>query len=369
MQIRCYGSIVSSDEGDPSPFDGIDFDDDWINYGPTEPSAEERALAARRARSAALRQRIQDAEQAEAALRTAESRHRRGSSGGRFRLWGLIALVVALATLAAIQLAPSNREDASNDIGSDSGLVQPGAEQPDSGGVRINPASDLPTPNGGTERLLNSPAIPTGSGGYAFSQMIDDVDQPMRFDPCRPHPIVINPANQPQGGEKLVEQAAVIIGGATGMVFTVEGTTDEPYAEDREMFQPDRYGDRWAPIVVWWETPQNASVLAGSVAGYAGPTGISISPNPLAPAGSTASGPALVTGQVLLDAPDLERILDRNEPEALAVVVHELAHVAGLDHTDDDTQLMYPEAVQTELGDGDRRGLRELGQGPCRPDL
>ena len=55
---------------------------------------------------------------------------------------------------------------------------------------------------------------------------------------------------------------------------------------------------------------------------------------------------------------------------ARAVVMHELAHVVGLDHVDDPTQLMNPEGTDvTEFAAGDLAGLARLGGGQCVPEL
>ncbi len=48
-------------------------------------------------------------------------------------------------------------------------------------------------------------------------------------------------------------------------------------------------------------------------------------------------------------------------------MLHELAHLAGLDHVSDRRQLMFTEYVpgMTKYGIGDLTGLSTLGQGPC----
>ncbi len=52
-------------------------------------------------------------------------------------------------------------------------------------------------------------------------------------------------------------------------------------------------------------------------------------------------------------------------------MLHELAHLVGLDHVDDDSQLLHPETVRgvTDYAAGDLTGLSRLGQGPCVPEL
>ena len=79
----------------------------------------------------------------------------------------------------------------------------------------------------------------------------------------------------------------------TGLDLRFDGTTDEPPSEERERRQPDRYGDRWAPVLVAWATGREVPAVAGPRLGY----------------GTTSwvddGRPHLVTGQLVLDAEDL----------------------------------------------------------------
>ena len=54
---------------------------------------------------------------------------------------------------------------------------------------------------------------------------------------------------------------------ATGLVFVNEGTTDEAWTKDREPYQPDRYGERWAPALIAWSDEGQVPGLAGYIAG------------------------------------------------------------------------------------------------------
>jgi hypothetical protein len=99
--------------------------------------------------------------------------------------------------------------------------------------------------------------------------------------------------------------------------------------------------------------------LAGDVAGIGGSVAVEV----------VAGGPMrYVSGAVALDASDVAGMLAVPDGQAhvRALIVHELAHVVGLDHVDDPAELMNAENVGvTTLGPGDRQGLATLGTGSC----
>jgi hypothetical protein len=141
-----------------------------------------------------------------------------------------------------------------------------------------------------------------------------------------------------------------------------DGTTQEPPDPDRDAYQPDLYGDRWAPVLIAWSTAAESPELAEKIAGTAGSASV------------TRSGRSVyVTGSVTLDSEDVAGLagLPATRASALGVVVHELAHLVGLDHVDDPTQLMYPTTSLTRsaFGAGDLAGLAALGAGECAPDV
>jgi hypothetical protein len=150
---------------------------------------------------------------------------------------------------------------------------------------------------------------------------------------------------------------------ATGLTFIADGATSESPSNRREPYQPARYGDRWAPVLIAWVTPAENPDFAADVTGEGGST-----PN------SRNGGPGVyVTGQVELDSRQFTRILRRptGNETALAVILHELGHVVGLGHVTDSSQLMYPETRPgiTNFGAGDLTGLAALGRGRCVPSL
>lgn len=225
-------------------------------------------------------------------------------------------------------------------------------------------------PNRELQPLGRAPEVAVG-GPHAFAATQDDGETPVAWDPCRPVRYVVRPGG-PAGADLLLRQAVDRVAAATGLVFVDLGRTDEAPSADRAPYQPQRYGDDWAPVLVAWsddgETPelgQRTEDPAGSadVAGIGGAT----------EAGWEGEPSIYVTGQLTLDEPDLTEMLARDGgwDAVRAVIMHELAHVVGLDHVEDPSQLMNPTTVRgvAEFGAGDLEGLASLGRGACVPDV
>jgi hypothetical protein len=207
------------------------------------------------------------------------------------------------------------------------------------------------------------PPPPPEGGPHAFIALQADGVTPVAYDPCRPVHYVIRPDSAPPGGEDLVREAVARISQVTGLQFVHRGTTDEVAEADREPFQPDRYGRRWAPVLIAWETEEQNPALAGDVVGEAGSIPASLGDGPR----------VYLTGTVSLDAPRFAEILRGRDGRSIArsIVLHELGHLIGLAHVDDEQQLMFPEARRDvpDFAAGDLAGLAALGAGVCVPEL
>ena len=225
--------------------------------------------------------------------------------------------------------------------------------------------TDRPTPGVEASRSPrgNPAPAPVAGGPHAFSLVQADGVTPVAYDPCRVVHYAIRPDGSPPGGEEMVHAAVARIAQVTGLVFVHDGPTDEVPAAEREAFQPDRYGDRWVPVLVAWETEAENPDLAGDIVGRAGSLAVSLGEGTR----------VYVTGTVSLDAGQFPEILDQRDGEATAsgIVLHELAHLVGLAHVHDESQLLHPQTVPgvTDLADGDLTGLARLGRGACVPEL
>lgn len=265
--------------------------------------------------------------------------------------------------LLDIRIGPGNAQQPGGSQGSGQGSGQDST--PSGAGTQRPAEGGLETPPPGFEEEdapLGVPEPPAvGSDSYRFLAVNGD-GSPVGYSPCRPLHYVVNADLEPTGAKHLVPEAIATISAATGITFIYDGTTAEQPSAQRPPYQPDEYGERWAPLLIAWTTPEAAPQLQGKVIGTGGSTHFSYDDGPK----------TFVTGGLDLDAPQIANELRNPDGHlyATAVILHELSHVMGLDHVEDPRQLMFPEIGTPEgLSAGDLNGLYELGKAQCRKDL
>ncbi|MCC3299797.1 matrixin family metalloprotease [Arthrobacter caoxuetaonis] len=310
---------------------------------------------------------------------------------GAFRFLSFLVmsvLVVGLSGIAMMLLAPDTAAKVMAYAPPSWQLPQaPGAEySPDLLGPAEEPPAvpDLKDPVAGTgpefvpadpDQTRPTPgreASDTPLGKPAPLPAIDNRYKLLRdgtaYDPCRPIHYVTNTDNMPPGGRALIAEAVAEVSRATGLVFIDDGLTTEPASAERRAFQPERYGDRWAPVLFIWKTEAQQPRFTNTQYGT----------NTVGIGGSVAytlegTGSVYVTGEVQLNAAALSEDLQKpgGATSVRSVIAHELGHVVGLDHVEDTSQLMAPTSTDevTSFGPGDLNGLAKLGQGICIPEL
>jgi hypothetical protein len=188
---------------------------------------------------------------------------------------------------------------------------------------------------------------------YRFIARDFDGD-PVRWNPCESVHYVVNVSQAPAGSLGDVQEAVRRISAATGIAFTYDGLTDEVLERRRDMIQVDRYGDRWAPVLVSWVDPDTSAVSFDSDGDVA--AGVA---SPFTPQGADV----IVSGWIAINAEDPNPPGFGSPDDQGPVVLHEWGHVMGLDHVDERGQLMHPAGGGVAaLGPGDLEGLRKVGR-------
>lgn len=233
-------------------------------------------------------------------------------------------------------------------------------------------AGDTPTP--GREEAaapLGKPApLASSSTSYAFIGGGRPGQPFVAYDPCRPIHYVVRPDQAPAGGQQMITEGFAAVSKATGLKFIYDGPTTEGPSANRPLFQPAVYGDKWAPVLVVWTNGQETPEMAGHPSGNGESRVLGLSGS-----GSVAYGDdpyVYVSGQMKLNAPALaEGAASEGSSFVTSTIEHEAGHLVGLDHVDDPTQLMFPQAgpERRQYAAGDLTGLAKLGRGQCAPDL
>lgn len=186
-----------------------------------------------------------------------------------------------------------------------------------------------------------------GSGGDGYTFMATtSAGSPVTWECGADIEVVVNPEGAPDGYADLVAAALATVNEGSSFTFVDAGETD-----DREFFDRQR-----GPVLLGWADEEEVPQLAGPTAGLGGASYLS------GPVGGGRS----VGGMVVLDT-DIPRggWFGRGIDEE-AVLVHELLHVLGLGHTDDQSQLMAAQHTgQAGLGQGDLDGIAALEAAAC----
>ena len=208
--------------------------------------------------------------------------------------------------------------------------------------------------------LVLGVALPSLGGGddaqqepaYAFLQAIGD--RPVAYTSCRQIQVAVYPAGGPPDAEELVRDAVARVRAASGLDIVVVGAFGG-YPPNWNFEAAPVHPDD--PISVSWQDGDAIRELTDHVAGLGGSRTV----------GTPDGGLRRVAGTIALSRDYYAELTESGDrAEQLAVMLHELGHVLGLDHVESPGELMYSDNIgRTTFGPGDLEGLRPLGQGPC----
>lgn len=176
-----------------------------------------------------------------------------------------------------------------------------------------------------------------------------------RWNPCAAIRWAVNLSDAPSNALADAQQAISYVSAATGVPFTYVGTTNAIPSPTG----PGGQLPSGVDAVIAWLTPSQFGATAGE-AGFGGNWWIS------------SGGPERIfEGYSIINGDLAKTLLKPGFGPGYSeghLLLHELGHMMGLGHTQDESQVMYPQQGPLSpgiYGAGDLTGLKALGTGGC----
>lgn len=208
--------------------------------------------------------------------------------------------------------------------------------------------------NGRASSRPGSLGSKAGATHYAFTARSAS-GAPARWNSCNPIRIVVNPAGAPRGAVADLRAAVASVKAATGLPLTIVGQTTAKSVPQWGSHKRAGYVG-WAPVLVSWGHP-----------GGALNEGASATTEPVWETNSSGQL-VFVSGQLRINVEHDSYYTPGFGASAsrVALYMHELGHVVGLEHVEDTDQLMNPSMGFTpDFGAGDLAGLKKAGMAGC----
>lgn len=218
--------------------------------------------------------------------------------------------------------------------------------------VRSDTATEPPrVPNDPPQSPTSPPTAPTTAPGSANDWGFLH-DGGSRWNPCKAITWAYHPDGAYAGAQADIDEAIARVSAQSGLSFTYTGTTTYvPLAKPSTGTAPQ------VDLVVAWSDESQVTELAGSVAGVGGGSAVGVIGRDVAY--------EIVGGVLVLDrGAGLRPGFDvSGSPTWGQVITHEVMHVVGLHHAQENTQIMYPMVTSTNhrFGAGDLTGLSKVG--------
>lgn len=218
-----------------------------------------------------------------------------------------------------------------------------------------------------------SPAVDPGTATEYEFLFTDTSGEPTGlFSPCEPVQYQVDTTYEPEGARLFLDMAIMDLETATGLVFQFAGDISIDVLADPSQLDED------GPVrIIFLPNPQfnDFRELEGDSnpdepLAFAGPRVLYL--NAEKQQSRAVGGRAVFDNSwIIEELASGQASSDPRSTTTYKTFVHEFAHVLGLTHVSDETELMHP--VQTEansagLGPGDRAGLARVGQGACGVD-